>query len=165
MAYFITISFLLHFITFFIIIVLVQKINAKSVLGGANEQEKLKKEIEDLLVAYTIEMKEENEKLVNKLVLKQKIKEKDQSSQIKLNAKQEEQTIKTPIRTQDRPIQMVNIEDTFAPPIFEQTEDIIEQSATAQVLSLANQGFSTNDIAKRLGMGAGEVELLLKFHK
>jgi hypothetical protein len=162
-TYLITISFILHFISFFIIILLIQKLNVKNTMGQANEQEKLKREIEDLLVAYTTEMKEENEKLVNKIVIKRNKFKEEQSNTFTSSENQKTNPsaplVKKPSRNKPE------VEEDFLPPIIDEYEDIVEQSSTAQVLSLANQGFTAKEIAKRLSMGAGEVELLLKFHK
>lgn len=169
MAYLITISFILHFISFFTIIILIQKINTKHPVGQAMEQEKLKREIEDLLVAYTAEMKEENEKLVNKIVLKRKTMEQEQKNTIKTYENQRTKikdrvvSVK-PLPKEQKP-RYVDVEEDFMPPMIDEGEDKLEQSSTAQVLSLSNQGLSAKEIAKRLSMGDGEVELLLKFHK
>lgn len=164
MAYLLAVSFLLHFVSFFALIVLVQKINVKNYKTG--DEEKLKREIEDLLVAYTTEMKDENEKLVNKIIHKRKDIEQTQTRTIK--SYENNQGYKN--KPQDNkyiPVQKeVFDDDTYAPPpTIEKTEDIIEQSSTAQILSLAKQGYSAKEIAKKLNIGDGEVELLLKFHK
>ncbi|MFC0472029.1 DUF6115 domain-containing protein [Halalkalibacter kiskunsagensis] len=44
-------------------------------------------------------------------------------------------------------------------------EDIYEQSDTAKVLSLSKKGLNAEEIAKRLHLGKGEVELMLKFYR
>ncbi|WNF35433.1 hypothetical protein RJD24_13295 [Bacillaceae bacterium IKA-2] len=176
MAYFLAISFLLHLITLFIIVVLVQKTNIikPSQHSNVQEQEKLKQEIEDLLVAYTIEMKEENEKLINKLVQKRKTQERVKIETVKTYEKTRGQTNEAEMKIEQsgllkpspkRNYQTQTDQDSFIPPIVEGTEDIVEQSSTAQILSLAKQGYSAKVIAKRLSIGDGEVELLLKFHK
>lgn len=174
MAYLLAISFSLHLITLFIIVVLVQKTNLikPSLRSNNQEQEKLKQEIEDLLVAYTIEMKEENEKLINKLVQKRKTQEKVQTETVKSYEKTRDQTYQTATKTESpallKPSPKRNYqtdEHSYVPPIVEETEDVVEQSSIAQILSLAKQGYSAKAIAKRLNIGDGEVELLLKFHK
>lgn len=171
MAYLLAVSFLLHIITFFLIVVLVQKINIKKTETEVVEQEKLKREIEDLLIAYTAEMKEENEKLLTKLASKRKSQEQVQSNTIKtyenLNSQTETVEMKKRVLPQPKPaiIRNVEIDDTYAPPIVEDTEDRLEQSSTAQILSLSKQGYSVKEIAKKLNIGDGEVELLLKFHR
>ncbi|MFN7250811.1 MAG: DUF6115 domain-containing protein [Anaerobacillus sp.] len=170
MTYLIAMSFILHFISFFLIVILVQKINGKNTLGETNDQEKLKREIEDLLVAYTAEMKEENDKLVNKIVFTRKTSDQNQAKTIKDYESQrlEMTTKKAPLPPYPKKTEATRaevVEEEFAPPILVESTDIVEQSSTAQVLSLATQGFSAIEIAQRLGLGAGEVELLLKFRK
>lgn len=174
MAYLLAISFLLHLITLFIIVILVQKTNVikPSLHSNNQEQEKLKQEIEDLLVAYTIEMKEENEKLINKLVQKRKMHEQVQTEMVKTYEKTRGQTYQKEMKVESSPLlkpspksNYQTDERSYLTPIVKKTEDIVEQSSTAQILSLARQGYSAKAIAKRLNIGDGEVELLLKFHK
>lgn len=171
MGYLLVISFLLHLITLFIIIVLMQKVNTMKPSSNAGEQEKVKREIEDLLVAYTAEMKEENEKLVNKISQMRKTQEKVQLSTIRSYEKtqtknEEKETSFNPrIRSQQNRPEIDENEETYAPPLIMESEDIMEQSSTAQILSLSKQGYSPKEIAKKLNIGDGEVELLLKFHK
>ncbi len=148
------------------IVLLFQKLNLKSSNGQEHDQEKLKKEIEALLVTYTLEMKEENEKLVNKIVSKQKTAEQQQTNSIKTYEKKPSpKANRNEGAFSKRPLLEAEEIEEFVPPIIEGTADVVEQSKTAQVLSLANQGLSPKEIAKRLSMGDGEVELLLKFHK
>lgn len=173
LAYLLAISFLLHLITLFVIVVLVQKTNVikPSLRSNDQEQEKLKQEIEDLLVAYTIEMKEENEKLINKLVQKRKVQEKVQTETFKTYEKTRGQTYQADKKVEPAALPNPSLkknyqtsEHSYGAPLVEETEDIVEQSSTAQILSLAKQGYSAKAIAKRLNIGDGEVELLLKFH-
>lgn len=164
--YLVTVSILLNLITFFIIIILFQKINSKKELG---DQEKLKKEIEDLLIAYTMEMKEENENLLKKLLVKKKTEERKQAQTLNtyVNKRREQggkQSLVVPVRKQAETSPVIDGEQ-YIPPFIDNQEDIVEQSQTAKVLSLANQGYTPKEIAQKLSMGDGEVELLLKFHK
>ncbi len=165
MVYLIIISFLLHFVAFFIIIILAQKVNANSSIGSENDTEKLKHEIEDLLLSYTTEMKEENEKLINKLAMKKKTLDHSQRTVVTTYDRKQKEKIEKKA-TENRPVRQKDDEENlYVPPQVHEQEDTVEQSTTAQVLSLANQGYTAKEIAKKLNIGDGEVELLLKFHK
>lgn len=154
MPYLLAISFLLHFITLFILVILVQKINAKDSKETTHNYDVIKNEIEDLLLSYTSEMKEENEKILKKIVTKKEKLKEQTSQEFKIvNAKKELE------------IEKIDEPEPFTPPQIVQQEDKLEQSTTAKILSLSSQGYSAKEIAKKLNMGDGEVELLLKFHK
>jgi hypothetical protein len=47
----------------------------------------------------------------------------------------------------------------------EKGADIYQQSDTAKVIALSNQGLDKGQIVKKLGLGKGEVELMLKFYR
>lgn len=56
----------------------------------------------------------------------------------------------------------------YNPPMIpseEKTEDQVETSLTAKILSLAEKGFAAEEIAKKLQCGKTEAELILKFHR
>ena len=171
MGYLLAISFLLHLITLFIIVVLVQKVNTMKPSSDTAENEKMKREIEDLLMAYTAEMKEENEKLVNKIIQKRKTQENLQFNTVKTYEQTrtkntvQEKPVKQPIYSEQDHLDNDDLEGDYLPPQITETEDTVEQSTTSQILSLAKQGYSTKEIAKTLNIGDGEVQLLLKFHK
>lgn len=175
MQYLLVISFLLHLVTLFIIIVLVQRINSFKPTTNSNEQEKMKQEIEDLLIAYTAEMKEENDKLISNIIQKRKTHEKAQHKTIhtyqnvKPNVKETAKIQHEPDSKITNKIDIIRTdnqeEQDFVLPINFEAEDIVEKSSTAQILSLSKQGYSAKEIAKKLDIGDGEVELLLKFHK
>ncbi|WP_078554636.1 DUF6115 domain-containing protein [Alkalihalobacterium alkalicellulosilyticum] len=166
-SYFLVISFILHVFTILWIFTLFQKIN-HSVNQTINE-EKLKAEIEDLLVAYTAEMKEENEKLLK--VINQNVTPKRITKLEPFEQNEIERT--TPIhKGLEEKVEEPKVErnekeyDDYLPPVVEdQQVDMYEQSDTAKVIALAKQGMSADDIAKKLNLGKGEVALMLKFYQ
>lgn len=184
MVFLISISLILHLFTFFWIIILMQKINVHT--ANPKEFNNVKKEIEDILLAYTEEMKDENEKLLLELkkmkqenaLLNKKIEETKQAipSESVEHNENVQRSIPNKVTPQQRPLTNVYaIEknrnhddeyDQYEPPtiVEEPQEDIFEQSDTAKVLSLAKQGFNAEQIAKKLDLGKGEVELVLKFY-
>ncbi|WP_062197882.1 DUF6115 domain-containing protein [Massilibacterium senegalense] len=146
MVLLLAISFVLHFVAFFFMVILYQKVYAKE--DTLQNMKKEKQEIEDLLIAYMEEMKEENRQLKEWIhqehLVKNEIKE--QSKESKKETK-EDQTIKK---------QMVLPVDNV--------QDIYDFSPSMQAITLANQGLSIEEIAKKMKKGKGEVELLLKFN-
>ena len=171
MAYLVIVSLALHFVSFYIMVILYQKIDRQKPLN----QEKMHSEMEDLLLSYTTEMKENNERLarrINKLTTNPplgqvneslgkeavKPKQKDKESE-RIASEPSEYTIKAE-RDNEEYLQ-------YEPPLpKEDTEETtIDSFSTSRILSLYQQGFSISDIAKKMHMGAGEVELLLKFYK
>ncbi|OLO40918.1 hypothetical protein BTR23_05445 [Alkalihalophilus pseudofirmus] len=167
-----TTSLVLHLLTFLWIITLLQKVNNQQI--SPINDEKIKREIEDLLVAYTTEMKEENEKLLEQVKMLQEA----NTSPVSLNEKVMEQlkvehepivinskeAIKEDV-TQRHTVDQYKYEDYQPPTIQVDEPDMYEQSNTAKVLLLAEQGFSSEEIAKKLSLGKGEVELMIKFYR
>ena len=175
-----SISLLLHLFTFFWIINLIQKINLKSP-NDTKEIERIKSEIEDVLLSYTAEMKEENEKLVLEMK-KLKIDNNQMIKRMEMN--KEEEPIEIPNKLNAQRVfrtsnaYKVNTQPTnqkpkresyeeYNPPVIEDEKenDIFEQSDTAKILALAEQGNNAEQIAKKLSLGKGEVELVLKFYR
>jgi hypothetical protein len=172
MVYLVITSLVLHLVSFFVMVILYQRIENQKPM----DKDKTIREIEDLLVSYTSEMKENNERLVRRMT---KI---SPSSGFKNVDKQPEtqnthQT--TPVHSKEKKkkslpttgvedvsFDLDNDYDQYKPPT--PSENIkqmsFDSSNTANVLSMSKQGYSENEIAKRLQMGIGEVSLLLKFH-
>ncbi|MCK0470779.1 hypothetical protein [Halalkalibacter sp. APA_J-10(15)] len=153
----VVISLLLHGFTFLWIMILLQRI--RHVQSQPDSMNQLQSEMEDILLAYTTEMKEENERLLEKvqrnkhqttrsLVEEQSAKASNDS--IQLEAKEEQEQ-----------------EDSlpYIPPIEINEQETYEKSYTVKVLELAQSGLTSEQIAKKLKMGKGEVELILKFHQ
>ncbi|GAE29272.1 DUF6115 domain-containing protein [Halalkalibacter hemicellulosilyticus] len=149
----VVISLLLHGFTFLWIMILLQRI--RHVQSQPDRMNQLQSELEDILVAYTTEMKEENERLLEKIQrnnhqatmsLEEKQLTKASNDSIKLEEKEEE----------DSP---------YIPPINISEQETYEKSYTVKVLELAQSGLTSEQIAKKLKMGKGEVELILKFHQ
>ncbi|MBU9720347.1 MULTISPECIES: DUF6115 domain-containing protein [Bacillaceae] len=166
MGYLITVSFILHFISFFIIIILFQRQTKYQ-----PDQKKEMKEMEDMLLSFTEEMKENNEKLV-KLISKNSAvsvkktnyteAQEDQLPSIKPNHQNnlEEQS---PVF--DHRMMGEDDYEKYEPPVPEEEAIEVNTSSTSQVLKLHKDGLTVDEIAKKLEMGAGEVQLLLKFYK
>ncbi|WP_096435382.1 DUF6115 domain-containing protein [Alteribacter populi] len=171
MVYFLIVSIVLHFISFYFLILLYQK--QQNISYSEKKHKQTVQEIEDLLVAYTAEMKDSNEKLINELVEKQhetqaaNPRNSDYKTEELGKEKQQSENIRPHINPFPEPeVVILETEQNYSPPVpKDEPEESVEASQTAQVLSLYHQGYSELDIAKKLNIGNGEVQLLLKFYK
>ncbi|WP_026689874.1 DUF6115 domain-containing protein [Alteribacter aurantiacus] len=141
MEYLLMVSVALHLISFYLIVLLFQR---QHKVEAHSNPSTTTKEIEDLLFAYTTEMKENNVSLIKELKKDKEQRQNDDHSPMKEHSKA------TP---------------TYLPPSPTNNEDHVETSQTAQILSLSERGFKVDEIAKKMNMGKGEVELFLKFYK
>ncbi|PWA13529.1 hypothetical protein DCC39_01155 [Pueribacillus theae] len=132
-GFLLVISIVLHFITFLILILVIKKMGHSLDYDQLTKQ---KKEIEDLLASYTLELKEENEHFLNQLFGKKATEKKE---------------IDHPHEKEIESVPKLN--------------DTSEPSFEAKALQLHEQGYQMNDIAKKLNKGLGEIELLLKFNR
>ncbi|MCF6410595.1 DUF6115 domain-containing protein [Pseudalkalibacillus salsuginis] len=149
------ISFIIHIITLLSIIIVWKR-------SGAAEQEDfraMKSEMEDILIAYTAEMKEENEVFLKELASLQKEKpvgDRDNKENA-ATEKPEKKGITEPTAAEQREI-------SYSPPVSEEKETF-GASVSSQILSMQKQGYSLDEIAKKVNKGKGEVELMLKFYR
>lgn len=148
MFFLLAVSFILHLVAFFFLVILYQKINQKEEVLQQIINEK--KEIEDLLIAYIEEMKAEN----------QDLKEWMNQSIVPYTFKQEESSKK---QTAEINTSSQGEIECMLP--IDEIKDVSDFSPAMQAISFANQGLSIEEIAKKMNKGKGEVELLLKFHK
>ncbi len=144
--YLLIVSLLLHFVTFFILIVIVKKMRSAF---DYQQFETQKKELEDLLAYYSVELKEENERFLKEILEKTKLQETGTELKETHNVAEEQNTL-TEI---EEIVQEEKTVETYAQPSLE-----------AQALQLYEQGYDIKEIAKKLNKGHGEIELLLKFH-
>ncbi|MGG3843132.1 hypothetical protein ABEV11_09470 [Anoxybacillus kestanbolensis] len=143
------ISFVLHGISLFLIILLSLKwIKIKET---EKEQAELIREMEAMMTTYLMQFKEENERFIKQLTsspIRQKKKEAPPSFQ-------EEQVLLPVEQVVDR------IELSTTAPKKEQSVE----SLVSEALKLQQQGKTIEEIAKTLKRGKTEMELLLKFHQ
>jgi|GEM_PF-1264294 len=183
-TYLLVISLIIHLGTILWIVVLMQKINQFSFEIESIDADKVTREIEHLLVAYTAEMKAENERLIKELFAAKRtnveteptiqrrqqngdsrnVNQKEMVEPRIFNETSDEQQKKVPNHV-EKATEEGRFSDYEPPSINETQSDVFEQSDTLKVLTLAKQGLKVDDIAKKLNMGKGEVELLLKFYQ
>ncbi|OZI11538.1 hypothetical protein CEW92_11255 [Bacillaceae bacterium SAS-127] len=117
-----------------------------------NQQQKIAQEMEGMMDAYLLEMKEENEKFIEQLSQKASVNEAKPSTV-------QEQELLTPNLQRARAVKgykaASSTNDHTAPPKKQQVE--------GEIALLHKQGFTVEEIAKKLNKGKTEVELALKF--
>ncbi|WP_026570339.1 DUF6115 domain-containing protein [Sediminibacillus sp. JSM 1682029] len=159
------ISLLLHIFTFIAIRLLFQKLQQNGYAG--QEKTDTLQQTEEILSAFLHEIREENDRLLkgldqNPSTYKQSV-PKDEEVVPVSNKTERVQPYKPSHRkphtstTADHP--------EYVPPIPEVQQDTIEESVTAKVYSLYDQGYTVDEIAKKLDKGKTEVELMVKFHR
>mgnify|MGYP001213164553 CR=1 FL=1 len=136
------ISFILHILSFYFLIVFYTRHQALKNLK--EEQENLLKEAEDALTVFLMELKEENQKF-----LEQMSKNDSPSEAYNLDelvAQQKDSVEITANLQEDEP-------------------DSYKRNLQEQVFQLANEGYTIEQIAQKLNVGKTEIELIMKFHK
>ena len=145
---FLFISFILHGMSFYWIYQLKKQKNEPSGL-------------EDAMAVFLEDMKEDNETLIKALKNFQ-APSGAKSEAVEANAKAD-----VTVKKSNKPEpQSQPKEKTYSPPEAPANiEERYESSFEAKALSLAKQGINHEEIAKKLGRGKGEVELLLRLDK
>ncbi|WP_368504078.1 hypothetical protein AB3N04_18675 [Alkalihalophilus sp. As8PL] len=170
--YLLIFSFILHGVTILLMLTLAKKVSVTDSFDP-ERGEKVKQEIEDMLFAYTVEMKEENERLLKEI---KQLKKEPHTSEQKTKSvraevpqnKQAEPSLSTrPLQLTEQDEQEEQKYNDYSPPDINEEDPatIFEQSDTANVLMLAKRGMNEEQIAKQLNIGKGEVELILKFYR
>jgi len=167
-------SLLLHVVAFYFIIVLYVKYSNMKNLSDTQRQ--ILEETENSMTSFLIDMKDENEKFINTLLRSsnERVSNPINEDSIELNQdsySEREQKPKVPNKTEievssnELPGHLSGIDDM---------EDIVEITQTSnknklpfeiEALNLYKQGYTVEQIAKRLNKGKTEVELLLKFRQ
>ncbi|MFK3938721.1 DUF6115 domain-containing protein [Alkalihalobacillus sp. NPDC078783] len=111
--------------------------------------EQTREEMEKSLLVFAEEMKSGNERIL---------------SQVSDTKPMNEKSIpKGPVESSETEL----LHKDYQPPLpqVEQVDTSYQPSTQATIITLEKQGFSTAEIAKRLHMGKGEVDLIIKFQQ
>lgn len=151
-----TFLFILQFVSFFLIALLFTRLsNAKDI---EKQHEEFMKEMDDAVSAYLFEIKDENNRLIEELAI---------TNETNRFIKKEEKTPIDEIPFSPRStVSKSAVAKLYqqASPVKETVESKNELTPQNQVLALSNAGKSIEEIAKQLGKGKTEIELMLKFH-
>ena len=134
-------------------------------------QQQVMKEMEDSLALYISDVKEENDRLIDQLTKINKQRSNSQEDELKpqhtgvpkesTGAPSSYFQGKPPVSKVMNSYKMQQQIKTFEEPKVSKVD--VEETEFEKVYRLSKEGFSTNEIASRLGKGKTEVELILKF--
>ncbi|GLH63227.1 hypothetical protein [Parageobacillus sp. G301] len=153
-AFLLVVSFILHALSLFVIILLYLQLSR--VKETEKRQQQMAEEMEQTFSAYLLEWKEENERFLKELsdVLTNRTKADRKQSPSKANA--------TSTKEEALPDYFPNVDDV---------KDIVDirhqamPSLVEEAWQLFEQGKTIEEIAKILKKGKTEIELLLKFRQ
>ncbi|MBG9589176.1 hypothetical protein ABE26_19600 [Cytobacillus firmus] len=193
-AFLLAISLLLNIVALLAIILLYLRQN--KLMDTEKRQEKVLIEMEEVISAYLVQMKEENDDFISKLSkanAKNDTSIKEKSIPVNLDRKNDLDISKADEKSM--PLARASIyqaskaykqnlraaEDLLSEkeslPSLKETESVTRSDSSQsikeenpssindQVFNLKKQGMSAGDIAKKLGKGKTEVELMLKFRQ
>jgi hypothetical protein len=167
------ISLLLHVVAFYFIVVLYMKYS--NVKDLSYSQRKLLEETENSMTSFLIEMKDENERLLQSLTKSLAY----NSSQVNESENKAKETVEfkanTSVRDQKDYMITKNQEDLpdYLSRVME-VEDILEINQPShkkeipfeiEAINLYKNGHTVEQIAKKLNKGKTEIDLLLKFRQ
>ncbi|MEL3971303.1 hypothetical protein AAEO50_03335 [Rossellomorea oryzaecorticis] len=170
------ISFLLNIISLLAIIILYTRQNR--FIDLEKRQGKMLQEMEETISTYLIEMKEENDAFISSL---HKSKDEHSASQSKTVIQQKSDSkhkVEEPgspankrlnaYKAYNKPaasIQGNEDEGGWSPLVPDESSANEEKSLVNKVITLQQKGLSIDEIAKSMGKGKTEIELLLKFNQ
>lgn len=178
MGILVVILFVLQLLSFYFIVILYMKLSKFQDLE--RKQVQLIREMDDMVGAYLLEMREENDRLIEELsktsppVGKEEIHASSNETMSSIQQVKENNTFELDVKSLVPKAVMAKAytkQQTFtntnkdASLSTESTNmEHQEMSLEKQVLQLAQQGQTAEEIAKVLQKGKTEIELLLKFH-
>lgn len=152
-AFFLTVSFIIHGILIFAILVLLKKVRQAEELELRQKQ--VASEIEDLFTSYLMEIKEENNRM------SQWLQKENTSAEEPLGNRGVEKSKEGVTEDVDQESSHRN----YTPPFMEEEKETYQPSQHSIIFDMKAQGYSIEQIAKKMDKGKTEVELLYKFHQ
>ena len=153
---FIAFLFILQFVSFFLIAILNARLSKFQDVERKHEE--LMKEMDDAVSAYLFEMKDENNRLLEELSRRSS---KFEGIEVKSQHLQDEIGFSAPSAISKTKVANL-YKQSFK---LEESEPPLKPTTLKeQVIQLSKTGKSTEQIAKQLGKGKTEIELMLKFN-
>ncbi|WP_318615393.1 DUF6115 domain-containing protein [Sporosarcina sp. YIM B06819] len=157
--------FIVQIISFYFLALLYTKVSKFDDLE--KKQRKLMVEMDDSIGAYLSELKDENERLIERLATRDQIPVMKKVDNIMPSAiKQEVDTVEQPqpVMRVSKPTVPINVALKSYNTVAVQQESPVEvDNDRTRAIKLHDAGQSIEEIAKALGKGRTEVELILKF--
>lgn len=165
---FLILLFIMQMVGFYVILLLYTKVSRFNDLE--KKQQKLMAEMDDSIAAYLAELKEENERLIAIIEKRQHASGPEPSNSMTSSKKEVNQNENADLHFPQPKIPMKLAVQSYQ----SYSKNIQEEQATTQkkpgemdertkAIALHDEGRSIEEIAKTLGKGKTEVELLLKF--
>jgi hypothetical protein len=154
-TFLITISFLLHAVSLFALILLFQRQN--NMKHREKKMQQTAAETEEMMSVFLMELKEENEKLINQL--SKKAPEQKEPAPIPHETPRDDAVVLPPIVPRAAAVK------AYDGAKKKPEQPLKEQSAAERMIELKKQGFSEEEIARELQIGVTEVQLSLKFYR
>ncbi|OLN22766.1 hypothetical protein BTO30_07500 [Domibacillus antri] len=153
-TFLITISFLLHAVSLFALILLYQRQNNIKLTEQKMRQTAL--ETEEMMTAFLMELKEENEHLLKQLSNKPP----EQKEIVPLPEEMKQDAVPLPpiVPRKAAAKAYTRIKN-------DQEKPVTVRSPAEQMIELKKQGFSDEDIARKMQIGITEVQLGLKLYR
>ncbi|MGP7817479.1 hypothetical protein [Niallia sp. 01092] len=174
-------SFIFNILAFLFIALLYVRQNRFVMLE--KQQKQSVEEVENIIAAFIVEMKEENELFLQKIVTVEKNrqeapkKEEEEIEELHADFLEKENAVKKirlskkqAANVYQKTVDMQQAEKENADELLElilplEKEETKEKSFFEKVIDLKDQGKKTDEIAKILNKGKTEIELLLKFRQ
>jgi Helix-turn-helix domain of resolvase len=164
------ISLLLHVVAFYFIVVLYMKYS--TIKNISDTQRQILEETENSMTSFLIDIKDENDRLIEKLVktsntIPQKKEERD-INPINQDKKASHIEIQKPDKHVDKnelPDYLLNVDQVEDIVEINQSKQLTNPSFEDRAINLYKEGHTIEQIAKQLNVGKTEIELLLKFRQ
>ncbi|MGP4068019.1 DUF6115 domain-containing protein [Halobacillus sp. B29] len=121
-------------------------------------QEEVAREIEDMFTSYLMEIKEENKRMSSWL-------QPDKHSIHDQKTEDGKATAEESVSSKHFKAKASEEHTNYSPPVSNERKDLFERSDNYQILELRRDGYSVDEIAKKLDRGKTEIELFLKFQQ
>ena len=164
---FIFLLFITQIISFYFLVILYTKVSKQDEFE--RKQKQIMEEMDNSLAAYLAEVKDDNEKLLKKLTLVQDEKatpiivEETELTKSEKEPDLEESSLIN-ISTPKIPMNLaLKSYGKMKQDLGKELEEEVELDDRARAIVLHNEGKSVEEIARTLGKGRTEVELILKF--
>ena len=162
--------FILQILTFYFLALLYTKVSKFDALE--KKQQRLMEEMDDSLAAYLSEVKDENDQLIKKLASVESNQQtfKKKSVPIEKQETEEKRPEQAPLIDIVTPKMPLNLAlksyASMKPEVtHEETIEELPIDSRARIIQLYEDGKSVEDIARILGKGQTEIELILKFRQ
>lgn len=157
---FLVVLFITQVISFYFIALLYMKVSKFDDLE--KKQNRLMREMDDALAVYLAEVKDENDQLIQEITRKMSAQKHKTTTEKKAEVveRKKESAVIVPV-----PQNTMRQHARQSYEAVKKTEQVVvEPDDRMKAIQMFGQGYSVEEIAKKLGKGKTEIELILKFN-